>query len=200
MEKRNARAPSMERNIEFLQKQHKDALETLHAEIDRLNRENKELQFKLIMESPEPSCKASSCVTQRIHTESNKFQADLQQNVEFPCLQLNTDTSNQLKYQETSTSSKTTKSSLEGPADAKAGFITSLQPLMIQFSPYQVPRPPSLYECEVLIRQLYRANSMQSQEVRSCITKLQIQRNFLSLLFKHCLKDYLCLSPAKVGK
>ncbi|KAK1145483.1 coiled-coil domain-containing protein 74A-like, partial [Acipenser oxyrinchus oxyrinchus] len=45
------------------------------------------------------------------------------------------------------------------------GLITSLHPLMIQYSPFQVPRPPTLQECEVIIRQLYNANSIQSQEV-----------------------------------
>ncbi len=38
---------------------------------------------------------------------------------------------------------------------------------MIQCSPSQAPRPPTLKACEVIIRQLYNANSLQSQEVRS---------------------------------
>ncbi|XP_063066062.1 coiled-coil domain-containing protein 74A [Engraulis encrasicolus] len=45
------------------------------------------------------------------------------------------------------------------------GLITSLQPLMIHCSPQQPPRPPTLQECEVIIRQLYNANSLQSQEI-----------------------------------
>ncbi|KAI4816333.1 hypothetical protein KUCAC02_008660 [Chaenocephalus aceratus] len=47
---------SMRRNIQFLQQQHKDTLEKLHEEIEYLRRENKELQFKMIMEPPK-SCR-----------------------------------------------------------------------------------------------------------------------------------------------
>lgn len=52
-----------------------------------------------------------------------------------------------------------------GQSELMGGLITSLQPLMIQCSPTQPPRPPTLQECEVLIRQLYNANSLQSQEI-----------------------------------
>lgn len=49
---------------------------------------------------------------------------------------------------------------------------------MIQCSPSQAPRPPTLQECEVIIRQLYNANSLQSQEVRSYISQsLTIYKN-----------------------
>ena len=46
------------------------------------------------------------------------------------------------------------------------GLITSLQPLRIHSSPVHHPRAPTLPECEVIIRQLYNTNSLQSQEVR----------------------------------
>ncbi|RXN26940.1 coiled-coil domain-containing 74B-like isoform X1 [Labeo rohita] len=36
---------------------------------------------------------------------------------------------------------------------------------MIQCSISQVPRAPTIQECEVIIRQLYNANSLQSQEI-----------------------------------
>lgn len=38
------RVTSLERNIRFLQEQHKETLEKLHAEIDHLRRENKGVQ------------------------------------------------------------------------------------------------------------------------------------------------------------
>lgn len=71
-----------------------------------------------------------------------------------------------LKYRETQSLGMPNRRSIEGSTEAKAGFITSLQPLMIQCSPSLAPRAPSLQECEVIIRQLYNANSLQSQEVR----------------------------------
>ncbi|XP_078811876.1 coiled-coil domain-containing protein 74B isoform X1 [Oryzias latipes] len=44
------RVTSLERSIQFLQEQHKETLQKLHAEIDHLRRENKELLYRRIME------------------------------------------------------------------------------------------------------------------------------------------------------
>ncbi|XP_048023609.1 coiled-coil domain-containing protein 74B isoform X2 [Megalobrama amblycephala] len=165
----DTRVDSLRRNIDFLQKQHRETLEKLHGEIDTLKRQNKELQYKLIMEPAKSSSKGSSRIL-RDHIESNKFQKDrtnyLEQTLEDTCSSQSTEISF-LKYRESrSNSSGTLKADqIEGPSEAKAGFITSLQPLMIQCSPSQAPRPPTLQECEVIIHQLYNANSLQSQEI-----------------------------------
>lgn len=39
----------LERSIEFLRQQHREILESLHKEIEKMQRENKELHFKLVM-------------------------------------------------------------------------------------------------------------------------------------------------------
>ncbi|XP_043077146.1 coiled-coil domain-containing protein 74B [Puntigrus tetrazona] len=158
----DTRSALLQRNIDLLQKQHRETLGKLHGEIDFLKRENKELQYKLIMVLPKSSSKGSS---QRIckHTDSSKFQRDrrnyLEQTLEETCSPQTTEISSHLQCRETRSNSLT--------ADRidKAGFITSLQPLMMQCSPSQAPRPPTLRECEVIIRQLYNANSLQSQEI-----------------------------------
>lgn len=49
--------------------------------------------------------------------------------------------------------------------ESTGGLITSLQPLRIHGSLSKPPRTPTLRECEVIIRQLYNANGLQSQEV-----------------------------------
>ncbi|XP_073680223.1 coiled-coil domain-containing protein 74B [Garra rufa] len=159
----DVRVASLRRNIDFLQKQHKETLEKLHSEIDSLKRENKELQYKLIMELPKSSSKGSSRrICKKHHTERNKFQRDgrnyLEQTLEETC-------SPQATEKRESRSNSLTADRTEGPSEAKPRFITSLQPLMIQCSPFQAPRPPTLHECEVIIRQLYSANSLQSQEI-----------------------------------
>ncbi|XP_056124210.1 coiled-coil domain-containing protein 74B isoform X2 [Rhinichthys klamathensis goyatoka] len=165
----DTRVDSLRRNIDFLQKQHRETLEKLHGEIDSLKRQNKDLQYKLIMEPPKLSSKGSSRI-QRRHTESNKFQRDrnnyLEQTLEDTYSSQSTEISS-LNYRETRSNSSETLAAdrIEGPSEARAGFITSLQPLMIQCSPFQAPRPPTLQECEVIIRQLYSANSLQSQEI-----------------------------------
>ncbi|KAF3848848.1 hypothetical protein F7725_015345 [Dissostichus mawsoni] len=112
---------SMRRNIQFLQQQHKDTLEKLHAEIEYLRRENKELQYKMIMEPPKSCRKDGSDILGCARQE--------------PSLEV------------------------------KGGLITSLQPLRIHSNPSHPPRAPTLQECEVIIRQLYNANSLQSQEI-----------------------------------
>ncbi|XP_056124209.1 coiled-coil domain-containing protein 74B isoform X1 [Rhinichthys klamathensis goyatoka] len=166
----DTRVDSLRRNIDFLQKQHRETLEKLHGEIDSLKRQNKDLQYKLIMEPPKLSSKGSSRI-QRRHTESNKFQRDrnnyLEQTLEDTYSSQSTEISSSLNYRETRSNSSETLAAdrIEGPSEARAGFITSLQPLMIQCSPFQAPRPPTLQECEVIIRQLYSANSLQSQEI-----------------------------------
>ncbi|KAF4098676.1 coiled-coil domain-containing protein 74B isoform X3 [Onychostoma macrolepis] len=164
----DAREASLQRNIDFLQKQHRETLEKLHGEIDILKRENKELQYKLIMELPKSSSKGSS---RRIckHTDSNKFQRDrrnyLEQTLEETCSPQATEISSHLQCRETRSNSLTADR-VDNPSESKAGFITSLQPLKIQCSPSQAPRPPTLQECEVIIRQLYNANSLQCQEIQ----------------------------------
>ncbi|XP_016136436.1 coiled-coil domain-containing protein 74B-like isoform X1 [Sinocyclocheilus grahami] len=164
----DARVASLRRNIDFLQKQHRETLEKLHGEIDRVKRENKELQYKLIMDLPKSSSKGSSRRICKHHTDSNKFQRDrrnyLEQTLEKTCSPQATEISSHLQCRETRSNSLTADRT-EAPSEAKAGFITSLKPLMIQCNPSQAPRPPSLQECEVIIRQLYNANSLQSQEI-----------------------------------
>ncbi|MGH0144429.1 UNVERIFIED_CONTAM: hypothetical protein FKN15_017180 [Acipenser sinensis] len=81
------------------------------------------------------------------------------------------------------------------------GLITSLHPLMIQYSPFQVPRPPTLQEREVIIRQLYNANSIQSQEILRLKSVLKdiIYKNKLTpetyILTKACLAHRRAEAP-----
>ncbi|KTG42328.1 hypothetical protein cypCar_00043367 [Cyprinus carpio] len=113
------------------------------------------------------------------HTDSNEIQRDRKNYVEqtleetcsphateIRCLQnCISNLISHLQCRETRSNFLTTDRT-DNPSEAKAGFITSLQPLMIQCRPSQAPRPPSLQECELLIRQLYNANTLQSQEIQ----------------------------------
>ncbi|XP_067268882.1 coiled-coil domain-containing protein 74B [Pseudorasbora parva] len=59
----DTRIASLEKDILFLQQQHKDTLERLHAEMDNLKRANKELQYQMVMEhehSSKGSCSDGS--------------------------------------------------------------------------------------------------------------------------------------------
>ncbi|XP_016090603.1 coiled-coil domain-containing protein 74A-like isoform X2 [Sinocyclocheilus grahami] len=130
---------SLEKDVLFLQQQHKDTLERLHAEIEDLKRVNKELQYQLIMEhenSPKESIWSNS--------NSSKSSSDGSAEKNSQCGFI---------------------SSEEACEAEGGGAVTSLLPLRITCSPSQQPRTPTLKECELIIRQLYHANTAQYQEL-----------------------------------
>lgn len=87
--------------------------------------------------------------------------------------------STQTGVSDTDTSEDGTKS-LSG---CPGGLITSLHPLRIHGSTSEPPRAPTLRECEVIIRQLYNANSLQSQEVSA--PNPQVYSSYM-LTFQQC--------------
>ncbi|KAG7216568.1 hypothetical protein INR49_023277 [Caranx melampygus] len=158
------RVASMQRNIEFLQQQHKETLERLHAEIEYLRRENKELQYKMIMEPPKSSRKGPTHSRRGVRPPTQGSEARTGPYLEEPLQDMRPSQDQALR-------SIGEGSEIQGSAkedhglEVKGGLITSLQPLRIHSSPSQPPRAPTLQECEVIIRQLYNANSLQSQEI-----------------------------------
>ncbi|XP_068429390.1 coiled-coil domain-containing protein 74B [Clinocottus analis] len=158
------RGASLQRNIQFLQHQHKDTLEKLHAEIEYLRRENKELQYKLIMEPSKSSRKGMTYSRRGIRPPTQGSDAHTGLYLEETLQDMRTS-------QDQALSNIGEGSNILGSArrdhspDMKGGLITSLQPLRIHSHPSHPPRAPTLQECEVIIRQLYNANSLQSQEI-----------------------------------
>ncbi|XP_046870791.1 LOW QUALITY PROTEIN: coiled-coil domain-containing protein 74A [Hypomesus transpacificus] len=158
----DTRVLSLQRNIQFLQLQHKDTLQKLHGEIDDLRRENKDLQYKMIMETPKSCRKGTSRRATRPPTQGSEaykgfYQEQALQDTRLsqdPCLSSLGDCG------ETSGPPRQ-----EYKPELRGGLITSLQPLRIHSSPAHPPRAPTLQECEIIIRQLYNANSVQSQEI-----------------------------------
>ncbi|KAM3600470.1 uncharacterized protein V6R79_024018 [Siganus canaliculatus] len=153
------RVASLEKNIEFLQQQHKGTLEKLHTEIEYLRRENKELQYKLIMECPKSSRNGVTHSRRGARPPTQGSEARTGLYLEEP-LQDTRPLQDQAMSLEIRGSAKHDCSS-----EVKGSLITSLQPLRIHSSPSHPPRAPTLQECEVIIRQLYNANSLQSQEI-----------------------------------
>ncbi|XP_017569686.1 coiled-coil domain-containing protein 74A [Pygocentrus nattereri] len=162
----DAVAVSLQRKIDFLQRQHRETLRELHSETERLRRQNQDLQFKLIMEPPESCRKRSSHKGQNHWPESNTFQKGIyfEQTVEDTHLPQDGNLGHQMKHGEDA-SETTTAGRPALVSEAKGGLITSLHPLRIHCNPSQPPRAPTLQECEVIIRQLYNANSLQSQDI-----------------------------------
>ncbi|XP_031694723.1 coiled-coil domain-containing protein 74B [Anarrhichthys ocellatus] len=157
------RVASVQKNIQFLQQQHRDTLEKLHAEIEYLRRENKELQYKLIMEPPKSSRKGMTYSRRGVRPPTQGSEAHTGLYLEEPLQDTRTPQDQALSIGEGSDILGSAKQ--DHAPDVKGGLITSLQPLRIHSNPSHPPRAPTLQECEVIIRQLYNANSLQSQEI-----------------------------------
>ncbi|XP_067340974.1 coiled-coil domain-containing protein 74A isoform X2 [Channa argus] len=157
------RVASMQRNIQFLQEQHKETLEKLHVEIEYLRRENKELQYKLIMEPPKSSKKGLTHGGKGIRPPSQGSEAHTKLYLEEPLQDMRPAKDQALSLGDGGECFGSTRQ--DHGLEVKGGLITSLQPLRIQISPSHPPHTPTLQECEVIIRQLYNANSLQSQEI-----------------------------------
>ncbi|KAK6483467.1 coiled-coil domain-containing protein 74A-like [Huso huso] len=215
------RAPKLEQSLQFLQQQHSETLEKLHEEIEQLKRQNKDLQYKLIME-PKPCRKESSASSSASQTlplisQSSSSQQSLGSSRRLRAQHQEEETQglkgvfleqtvHNMHLQNLSPEAvQKSSGEVSPPTHAHAippipehsqGLITSLHPLMIQYSPFQVPRPPTLQECEVIIRQLYNANSIQSQEILRLKSVLKdiIYKNKLTpetyILTKACLAHH----------
>ncbi|XP_026194865.1 CCDC92 and CCDC74_C domain-containing protein isoform X2 [Anabas testudineus] len=157
------RVASLQRNIQFLQQQHKETLEKLHAETEYLRRQNKELQYKLIMEPPKSSRKALTHSRKSIRPTTQGSEAHSGLYLEEPLQDTRPAQDQAFGIGEGSEPMASARQ--DHRSEVKGGLITSLQPLRIHSSPTHPPRAPTLQECEVIIRQLYHANSLQSQEI-----------------------------------
>ncbi|MEQ2267631.1 hypothetical protein XENORESO_008460 [Xenotaenia resolanae] len=191
------RVASLERNIQFLQQQHKETLEKLHAEIEYLRKENKELKYKLIMDLHKTSRKGlmHSLQDTRPPPEDRETHTGL-----YPEEPLE-DTTVLLQDQALSSrkGSKVPRSVWQKDGTDMTGrLITSLQPLRIHSSPSHPPRAPTLQECEVIIRQLFNANYLQSQEiarVKALLKDIVLSKNITPehhILSKTCLVAGKC--------
>ncbi|XP_061658160.1 coiled-coil domain-containing protein 74B isoform X2 [Syngnathoides biaculeatus] len=142
------RVASLQRNIEFLQYQHKETLQKLHQEVDFLRRENKELKYKMIMEAPKLSRKVLK------HTQVGVG----------PAVRGREPPQNQML-------SMGDCVEILGPvrpnrkSEPVGGPVNSLQPLQVHNASSHPPRASTLRDCELIIRQLYNTNSLQSQEI-----------------------------------
>nr|CAB3228696.1 coiled-coil domain-containing protein 74B-like [Phallusia mammillata] len=66
------------KSIKFLQQQHADTLTKLHEEIDRLKQENKDLQFKFVMNKKNPAKGSSDGHIKHYSSDTDKSGGELQ--------------------------------------------------------------------------------------------------------------------------
>ncbi|XP_035382907.1 uncharacterized protein si:ch211-222n4.2 isoform X2 [Electrophorus electricus] len=125
-----------------------------------------ELQFKLIMEPTKP------CGTgQKYLTQANTLQSargmNIDQTLEDTYLLPQDANLRQRRYgaEDSGLAEHSAAAKTESIPEARGNLITSLVPLQIHYNSCQSPWAPTLQECEVIIQQLYNANSLQSQEI-----------------------------------
>ncbi|MGH0134765.1 UNVERIFIED_CONTAM: hypothetical protein FKN15_071178 [Acipenser sinensis] len=180
------RAPKLEQSLQFLQQQHSETLEKLHEEIEQLKRQNKGSSRRLRAPHQEEETQGLKGVFLE-HTVHNMHLQNLSPEA--------------VQKSSGEVSPPTNAHSNPPIPEHSQGLITSLHPLMIQYSPFQVPRPPTLQEREVIIRQLYNANSIQSQEILRLKSVLKdiIYKNKLTpetyILTKACLAHRRAEAP-----
>ncbi|KAM4719229.1 coiled-coil domain-containing protein 74B [Anableps anableps] len=190
------RIASLQKNIQFLQQQHKETLEKLHAEVEYLSKENKELKYKLIMEEQKTSKKGIMGGIRDSRPPTQVREAYTGFHLEDPLK----DTT--IPLQDLVLSLKEDSEVPQSTQQNHGHLITSLKPLRIHSSPSHPPRAPTLQECEVIIQQLFSANSSQSQEIahvkallRDIVLKKKITPEHLALS-----KAYLANGPCKAVK
>ncbi|XP_026797148.1 coiled-coil domain-containing protein 74B isoform X2 [Pangasianodon hypophthalmus] len=119
------------------------------------------------MQPPRLRHKGSSCKAQKHWTEVKTFESErefyLERTLEDTRLPQDTHLCTQTRVSDDI--SDASEGGTKSLPESTGGLITSLHPLRIHSSPSEPPRAPTLRECEVIIRQLYNANSLQSQEI-----------------------------------
>lgn len=83
----------------------------------------------------------------------------------------------------------------DGEPNLKGALVTSLQPLRVSSSLSNPPRPPTLEESQVIVRQLYSALSLQSQEVSAALI-VNVGLSWTSLMTQ-CPADGACQGSAE---
>lgn len=189
------------KTIKFLQKKHSDTLNKLHEEIEALKTENKDLRFKAIMKSGTNGNSAQSSLTgensakakelrhmlknaearnNMLHFALHKIGVNIDSNL--PTLGIERSSSHDMKINELQCAMKDPER--EDSIELLCPLPTITLPLNATLNPLRVcveegkkPRPPTINECDVIIRHLHKSNLNQIEE------NSQLRSDLRTLLF-----------------
>ncbi|XP_036598228.1 coiled-coil domain-containing protein 74A-like isoform X2 [Trichosurus vulpecula] len=172
------RVLDLEKSLQFVQQQHADTLLSLHAEVDQLRRDNRDLHYKLIMNQKPQRKGVTSSSSHFLKSSSGVVPSGCSASKakhSFCCP----------KRQEAGESGEEKQGPSikmeKGLAGAEDGAPTStLIPMMSCQPPFKhilgitssLKLPPhtrklsTLRQCELVIRQLWNANHLQAQELQ----------------------------------
>ncbi|XP_046494732.1 coiled-coil domain-containing protein 74B-like isoform X4 [Equus quagga] len=147
------RVLDLEKSLQFLQQQHSETLVKLHEEIEHLKRENKDLQYKLIMnQKPPKRGSISNSSFQSIKSVSNST------------------VSGKARPQPGSSKKQDSKADvpqkMELEEEPPGATLLHNGKLDKAAGTQGQAKPTTLQQCEVVIRQLWNANLLQAQELQ----------------------------------
>nr|XP_044631290.1 coiled-coil domain-containing protein 74B-like isoform X1 [Equus asinus] len=190
------RVLDLEKSLQFLQQQHSETLVKLHEEIEHLKRENKDLQYKLIMnQKPQKRGSISNSSFQSIKSVSNSTvsansqgkarpqpgsskkqdsKADVPQKMELEEEPPGAPLLHNGKLDKAAGTQGQAKDEEVETSNAVATSVAGSQHKVKQVTgappsmslPPHLRRPTTLQQCEVVIRQLWNANLLQAQELQ----------------------------------
>ncbi|XP_043951834.1 uncharacterized protein si:ch211-222n4.2 isoform X2 [Gambusia affinis] len=174
---------SLQKNIKYLQQQQTETLEKLHAEVEFLKRENKELKYRLTMDS----------------NKAGKKGIMFGRNARSPCQGAH---SLEELLDDTLFQGQASREASESPRTVRlnhGGELTGLRktilgPVRIDSGPSELPHPSTMQECEAIIQQLFNVNSSQTQE----IGRLKALLSDI-ILSKKITREHQILSKAYLG-
>ncbi|XP_006821094.1 coiled-coil domain-containing protein 74A-like isoform X2 [Saccoglossus kowalevskii] len=166
----------LEKSLEFLKQQHQDVLKSLHEEIDGLKRDNKDLHFKLVMAKGITPKKELSEVSLRSRDASSSSSRSQAQKI---------DELKKLFLEEEIDNLRGSISEIAKPSRPHSQLQLAVEALNPSLEPLQVhpksqpPRPPTLEECEMIIRHFQRQNDKQSHEL------MRLKADLKDVLYSH---------------
>ncbi|KAM5262817.1 coiled-coil domain-containing protein 74B [Ctenodactylus gundi] len=184
------RIVDLEKSLQFLQQQHSDTLAKLHEEVEHLKRENKDLQYKLIM-SQKTQKKGSISTSSFQSSKSNvaNFQERARFQSSFKRQESKVDVPQMMDLEEEAPSTtllhksrldrvpgaqgqakdEDTETSNSGATMVGGSQHKSRQaagPVPWASLPPALRQPTTMQQCEVIIRQLWNTNLLQAQELQ----------------------------------
>uniref|UniRef100_G1U7F9 Coiled-coil domain containing 74B n=1 Tax=Oryctolagus cuniculus TaxID=9986 RepID=G1U7F9_RABIT len=186
------RVLDLEKSLQFLQQQHSETLVKLHEEIEHLKRENKDLQYKLIMNQKPPKKSSistlsfqsnkslsNSTVSGKARLQPGSFKKQDSKADPFQKMDLDEEpvdtpvfhnskldrvpgAQGQARDEEVET--WTPGAALRGGSQHKGRQAVGAGPLASL--PPHLRKPTTVQQCEVVIRQLWNANLLQAQELQ----------------------------------
>ncbi|XP_032085631.1 coiled-coil domain-containing protein 74A-like isoform X7 [Thamnophis elegans] len=174
-------APELERSLQFLQQQHGETLRHLHQEIERLKRRNQDLQYRLIMQpllqQADAEPKGGEDEAPAEEEDAAEGSPEWERDAEGLTAEPQEAAAAAAPARDAAVCDRrmSPMSVLHLPASqSRAGDVkipsASSNPFLVNVLPSYMRKPPSLEECEVVIRQLWNINHMQMQEVRPLLT------------------------------